>query len=78
MIIDLLLFGRQRGIAHLQFKSLDHIFAAVEPEHQIITGRQAFRDPVCFLIKLRQLIGILLVVFFLQILFQDLDLLIDR
>ena len=77
MIIDLLLFRRQRGVAHFKFQCLDHILSAVKPEYQVITGGQTFLNSVRLAVQLRQFIGILLVVFLIKIFLQNGDLLIQ-
>ena len=77
MVIDLLLLRSKICILFLQLQRLDHILAAVEPQNQIVTGRQAFRNLICLLVQLCQLIGPFFIVLLRQIFLQDIDLLIE-
>ena len=77
VVVDLLLLGSQGSILLLQLQRLDHVFTAVEPEHQVIAGRQTFLDMIRLDLELCKLVDPSLVVLLLKILLQDVDLLIQ-
>ena len=78
VIIDLLLLRRQRRILLLQLQRLDHVFSAVEPEHQVIAGGKSLLHTLRLYLKPGELIRPFLIVLLIQILLQDVNLLIQR
>ena len=78
MVIDLLLLRSKGSVSLLQLERLDHILAAVEPQDQVITGRNAVLDPVCLLIEACKLICVFFIILLVKIFLEDIDLFLDR
>jgi hypothetical protein len=50
----------------------------VEPQDQVITGRNAVLDPVCLLIEACKLICVFFIILLVKIFLEDIDLFLDR